>query len=181
MSTIRSIKVAFCLFSLVFFSCTEHPKKTEKAVPSAELTEQALIKTNKYLVRSEEENINDFLRRYQWKMQSSGTGLRYLIETDNTGRKAEYGDIVALEYTAKLLNGEIVKSSATHGMLKFCVGKGGVESGLEEGVKMLREGDRAKFIVPSHLAFGLLGDGKTIPPKATLVYEVKLLEIGDAH
>ena len=48
---------------------------------------------------------------------------------------------------------------------------------LEEGILLLKEGDRAKFIIPSHLAFGLLGDMKKIPAKAVLVYDIELIKI----
>ena len=59
----------------------------------------------------------------------------------------------------------------------FVVGKGGVESGLEEVVKYLHAGDNARFILPPHLAHGNFGDGKKIPPGAILLYELKLLAV----
>ncbi len=52
-----------------------------------------------------------------------------------------------------------------------------VESGLHHGVKHLSVGDKAKFILPSHLAFGTYGDGEKIPSKATLLYDLELIEI----
>jgi len=48
---------------------------------------------------------------------------------------------------------------------------------LEEGLLLLHQGDKAKFIIPSHLAYGLLGDQKQIPPGATLVYDVELIQL----
>jgi FKBP-type peptidyl-prolyl cis-trans isomerase len=57
------------------------------------------------------------------------------------------------------------------------IGKGGVEAGLEDGILLMHEGGRAKFIIPSHLAFGLTGNGNKIPPKSTLIYDIKLLKI----
>ena len=52
-----------------------------------------------------------------------------------------------------------------------------MEPGLEEGILFMCEGDRAKFILPSHRAFGLTDDQDKIPPKATLIYDVKLIKI----
>jgi FKBP-type peptidyl-prolyl cis-trans isomerase len=52
-----------------------------------------------------------------------------------------------------------------------------VESGLEEVILFLKKGDRAKIIIPSHLAFGLVGDGNKIPAMATLVYDLELIEL----
>ena len=54
---------------------------------------------------------------------------------------------------------------------------GGVESGLEEGILLMKTGGKAKFILPPHLAYGLPGDGKKIPARAILVYDVELLSI----
>jgi FKBP-type peptidyl-prolyl cis-trans isomerase len=68
-------------------------------------------------------------------------------------------------------------TSGNLGEKKFSVSQGGVESGLEEGILMLRVGDKARFIMPPHLAHGLLGDQKKIPPRAIIVYEVEITNI----
>jgi len=57
------------------------------------------------------------------------------------------------------------------------VGHGGVESGLEEAVLLLHAGDKARIIIPSHLAYGLVGDDDKIPARATLIYEIELIEL----
>lgn len=54
-----------------------------------------------------------------------------------------------------------------------------MEAGLEEGILMLRTGDKARFILPPHLAYGLFGDEEKILPRSTIVYEVKVIEISD--
>ena len=77
----------------------------------------------------------------------------------------------------RLLNGETIYRSENKGIKEFLIGKGGVESGLEEGILLLHQGDKARFIIPSHLAFGLLGDSDKIPEKASLVYDVELIKI----
>jgi FKBP-type peptidyl-prolyl cis-trans isomerase len=164
------------VFISSIISCADS-QTSNKQKPVNKSTEESLLKANKYLVRTEEENILDFLNRYKWDMKSSGTGLRYLIETTGEGRKVQYGDRVSLSFTIRLLSGDIVKSSNVEGLLQFTAGKGGVEAGLEEGIKMMRRGDKAKFILPSHLAFGLLGNGDKIPPKASLVYEIEITDI----
>ncbi|KAF0129556.1 MAG: FKBP-type peptidyl-prolyl cis-trans isomerase [Bacteroidetes bacterium] len=164
------------VFGCSVISCTEN-QTTNKQKSVSKTTEESLLKANRYLVRSEEENIQDFLVRYKWDMESTGTGLRYLIEPSGSGTKVQYGNLVTLSYTIRLLSGDIVKSSDREGLMKFTAGKGGVEAGLEEGIKMMRKGDKAKFILPSHLAFGLLGNGDNIPSKATLVYEIEITDI----
>jgi FKBP-type peptidyl-prolyl cis-trans isomerase FkpA len=52
-----------------------------------------------------------------------------------------------------------------------------VEAGLEEGILLMHKGGKAKFILPSHLAFGLIGDQNKIPGKSTLIYDVNLIDL----
>ncbi len=164
-----------CLFASMFSCENQSPEVPAKqpAVPSTE----TMVKTNRYLVRSEEEDINDMINRYGWQMTKTGSGLRYQIDKKGKGPQAKAGDAVELEYTASLLNGALVLNSAEDGPMRFIVGRGGVPGGIEEGVLLLRQGDEAKFVLPSHLAFGLPGDGKRIPARASLVYKIKLVEI----
>ncbi len=110
-------------------------------------------------------------------MKTSGTGLQYWIENEGSGPTAKYNERVKLNYTLKLLSGETIRSSQSDGIMEFTVGKGGVAAGLEEGVLMLKKGSKAKFVLPSHLAFGLLGDGDDIPSRSTLIYEVEVVDI----
>jgi FKBP-type peptidyl-prolyl cis-trans isomerase len=138
---------------------------------------ETLVKVNKKLVLTEDERISDYMRRHNWKMKETGTGLRYLIYKHGKGEKAAKDKIAVLNFTVGLLTGDILYSSDSKGAKEFKIGQGGVESGLEEGILLLRVGDRAKFIIPSHLAFGLVGDGNKIPAKATLVYDVELIEL----
>jgi len=57
------------------------------------------------------------------------------------------------------------------------VDKSSVETGLHEGVKLMHVGEKATMILPSHLAYGLIGDEKRIPPRASVLYELELLSV----
>jgi len=138
---------------------------------------ESLIKTNRYLVKSEIEDIDNYIRRHQWEMQETGSGLRYMIAEQGSGPKVKEDDVITLRYNLWLINGDLVYNSNDDGPKTFHVGKGGVESGLEEGVLLLHEGDKARFILPAHLAHGLLGDEKKIPPRTAIVYELELIKI----
>ena len=74
------------------------------------------------------------------------------------------------------MDGELLYSSDKDGLKVFLVGRGGVESGLEEAVLHLHKNDKAIVIIPSHLAHGLAGDGKRIPARSTLVYTLKIID-----
>ena len=131
-------------------------------------------KANRYLVREEREMINDYISRQGLIMTETGTGLRYRIVKQGDTALIKTKDIVSMEYEVRLLDGEVIYSSKEFGPKVFVVGRGSVESGLEEALLHLHKGDVAEIILPSHLAFGLLGDGDRIPPKSALVYKVKI-------
>jgi FKBP-type peptidyl-prolyl cis-trans isomerase len=59
----------------------------------------------------------------------------------------------------------------------FQIGHGGVETGLEEAILLMKVGDRAKLVIPSHLAHGFFGDDERIPPRATLIYDIKIVNL----
>jgi FKBP-type peptidyl-prolyl cis-trans isomerase FkpA len=173
LALLRLIIISFP--AVVMFACTQEvPRKPDK--PVTELKEP-LIKANKEVVRAENEQIEDFLRRYKWDMTETGSGLRYMIYHHGKGPASERGSVAELAYSVTFLTGDTVYTSREKGNLEFVPGNAQVISGLEEGILLLREGDRAKFIIPSHLAFGLIGDQDRIGQKATLVYDVELLKI----
>ncbi len=141
------------------------------------LTEKELIQINRRLMRSEKEEINRFIRKKGWKMNVTPTGLRYMIIKQGHGPNARKGKVAVIRYTIRLLDGRIVASSDKNGLKSFEIGHGGVEKGLEEGILLLKVGDKAKFILPSHLAYGLSGDGLFIPPQSPLVYDVEFVQL----
>ncbi len=162
---------------LALFSC--QPKNTaeqNKEIDPSKL-EEPLIHANKQAVKEEEQQIDNFIRRRNWKMQETGSGLRYGIYKKGSGEKAGEGKIAVISYSVELITGEKIYSSEESGNKEFLIGRGGVESGIEEGILLLRVGDRAKIIIPSHLGFGLLGDQNKVPPKSTLIYDIELIEL----
>jgi len=163
--------------TLIFSLNQCHQPGSEKQVHDPSVYKDPLIKANQEAVRVEAEQIDDFIRRHRWKTKSTETGIRYMITKDGTGAMAEPGRKVELEYALTLLSGDTVYTSYRDGPLIFQVGKGQVISGLEEAILLLRVGDRAKIIIPSHLAFGLIGDQNKIQHKASLVYDVEFIRM----
>ncbi len=149
----------------------------EQPLPNLFSVHEALVESNIYLIDLEEEAIDDFLKRYDWNMNQSGSGLRYKIDQQGYGPKASYGNRAEINYSIYLITGDPVYSSEELGPKAFTVGRGGVESGIEEGILMMREGDKATFVLPSHLAHGVPGDGNKIPRRASLVYKVELIKL----
>lgn len=153
--------------------CRDRSKPEQEAIPG-DTYKEPLMNVNKKMVTAEDALIEDFINRYQWDMFRTGTGLRYMIYEKGNGRFAQPGARATIEYSVMLLNGDTCYSNLTR---TFIIGHERIEPGLDEGIRFMRVGDKAKFILPSHLAFGLVGDRGNIPQKATLVYDVELNEI----
>ncbi len=171
------VAVAATVMLQLFFSCDGSRHRSREVPFDPEAYKEPLMQANKQVTKNEDDLINDFIKRYGWQMMKTGTGLRYMIYHDGGGSPVQKGDVVTINYSVMLLNGDPVYSSQTDGPMVITAGARDAESGLEEGILLLHRGDKVKFILPSHLAFGLLGDFDKIPQKATLVYDVEVLDI----
>lgn len=166
-----------CLFTSAMISC----QCNEKAIPfEAQTPEQQsefFIEENQRWARQEAKDIDNYIKRHKLKMTDSGTGLRYSIEETGSGEKAKEGQIAVINFAVHLFDGTLCYSTDSIGEQEFRIGMADVESGLHEGVMMMRVGDKAKFILPSHLAHGIAGDRKKIPMRSPIIYDVELLAL----
>ena len=106
------------------------------------------------------------------------SGLRYQILQKGDGKKATKGAGVSVHYKGQLLDGTVFDSSYKRKEpIDFNVGLGQVIAGWDEGIQLLQVGDKARFVIPSNLAYGSAGAGGVIPSNATLIFDVELLEI----
>ena len=165
------------LVLILLTSCNNHTEPKDNTAPDLSKVKKPLEDANKYMVNTEDEQIADFIQRYHWNMTKTGTGLRYFIYKNGNGKKAELGSKVKISYEVHLINGNVIYSSKETGPKEFEIGKSNAESGLEEGIMFMHVGDRAKLIIPSHLAYGLHGDENKVPKRATLVYDLELLSV----
>ena len=141
---------------------------------------EIVMRVNQQLVQEDAEEIEAYCGRKGWQMKTTESGLWYMIYQNGKGEKAATGRIATLNYTLSLLDSTICYSSEQFGAKQFYIGRGrmdGIESGLEEGVMLMRAGDKARLIVPPHLAHGLTGDGNCIPRRAIILYDVELISI----
>ena len=106
------------------------------------------------------------------------SGLRFKILSKGDGQKAESGKTVSVHYEGSLTNGQVFDSSFQRNQpIDFQLGVGQVIPGWDEGIGLLRVGDKARLIIPSHLAYGSAGAGGVIPPNAALIFDVELVGI----
>lgn len=179
-SVSKAVKVAALLLlagiQVLLVSCRHEPGPV-RSTSNFRMMDDTLIRYNQGASRTEEQEIRDFTARYGWDMIATPTGVRYLVYKQGGGPAAERGKIAVIRYDLKLLSGKRIYTSDSLGLKEFPVGHGEVEAGLQEAIQLMRKGDRAKVIIPSRLAYGLLGDGNLIPPGATLVYDIELVDV----
>ena len=106
------------------------------------------------------------------------SGLRYKMIQKGEGKKAEAGKTVSVHYEGSLENGKVFDSSYPRKKpIEFKLGIGQVIEGWDEGIALLQVGDKARFVIPSDLAYGPSGAGGVIPPNATLIFDVELMDV----
>ncbi len=170
------------IFTLIIFvlvwgcnGCSDHQHHAQTN-DKAQL-EKDLIEFNKSLHNEETKRIKAFILDKKWPMVETSTGLQYWIYELGSGENAKNEQIAEISYTVQLLDGKEVYSADEKNPGSFRIGRDNVESGLHELILLMKLGDRAKVILPSHLAFGLTGDSEKIPQSTTLVYDIKLLSL----
>lgn len=173
------ISIIIIIGSLLYGCDTDNSyvNKGDTSSNNDQKEKESLEKVNRYLVNSENTDIENYIARHKLNVVETGSGLKYQIIKDGKGNIASKGDIATLNYKVKLITGDIIYSSDKDGPLIFEIGHGGVESGLEEAILNMRIGDEAIIIIPSHLAHGLLGDNKKIPQRSTIIYEIEITNI----
>lgn len=106
----------------------------------------------------------------------TATGLQYEVLSEGTGKQPAKTDTVRVHYTGKLLDGSVFDSSVERGEpAEF--GLSQVIPGWTEGLQLMKEGGKFRFYIPADLAYGDHGAGNSIPPQATLIFDVELLAV----
>lgn len=173
----NSAKFYFFLLILVIPLHACQPPVQERIEEADNKAGKAFVATNKYIRERHREHIMAFTSRVGWEMTETPTGLWYMVLEQGNGPPVERGKLVVYTFETRLLNGKLCYSADTTAPKKVVAGKGNIEAGLEEGLLLLREGSRARFIIPPYLAYGNFGDMNKIPGSSILLTEVHVLEV----
>jgi FKBP-type peptidyl-prolyl cis-trans isomerase len=165
-----------------------HFKIKMKEVKAKDVYEQEMaVKEQEYLEMAEKnkaeekEVLEKYIAEQKISAKPTASGLYYIETLKGKGVKAENGKKVKVHYTGKLLDGTVFDSSVERGEpMEFVLG-GGMIPGFTEGILLMKEGGKAKLVIPSALAYGERGAGQLIPPFSPILFEVELLEVSNAE
>lgn len=160
--------------AILLVACGEEEKP--KVVPDWN-TEKS-IEVNEGLAEEQDLDIKLYLARFEDKeIIETGSGLRILPLKKTNGAKAQAGQEAKVQYTVSLLDGKEVYKTPADELDIFKIDNSQMESGIHEGIKNMRVGEKAKLVFPSHLAHGLIGDLDKIPPLSPLVVDIELVAL----
>ena len=135
---------------------------------------ESAIQREKEIKENNLKNLNNISKGFE----VTSSGLRYKITDKGNGNSAVVGKNVKVHYKGQLIDGTVFDSSFKRNEpIEFTLGIGQVIKGWDEGLVLMSEGDKARFIIPSDLAYGEAGAGGVIPPNANLIFDVELVSV----
>lgn len=171
------MKTILILLGLAMAGCNGCTRKGEVQQVDYDKLQSELIEASKQQHQDETEAIKKWIRKQNWPMEESKTGLHYWIYQTSTGEQAKAGLIAVISYTSSLTDGTVCYQTSDADPVEFLIGQDNVESGLHEALLLMKTGEHAKLVLPSHLAFGFTGDSGKIPQNATVVYDLHLIAL----
>lgn len=124
---------------------------------------------------------DDFLAKNKTlpDVHTTTSGLQYKINHEGTGKQPKPTDTVSVQYEGRLTNGNIFDSTAMHGGQPATFPLNAVIPGWTEGLQLMKEGGDYTFYIPADLAYGENSPTSAIPPNSTLIFDVKLIKVGE--
>ncbi len=163
------------ILSLLFISAVSCRDRTDKKSSAYRPGKEEMTDVNSYIVQKDRERIQSYIERKGLNMKETATGLWYTIIKEGEGELFKDNDRIVYNYQCSLLDGTECYNSEDLGPKEIKLGMSDLPSGLNEGFKYLRQGSEAIFILPPFLAYGLIGDGRKIPPRSTLVFNIQVI------
>ena len=126
--------------------------------------------------------VSDKVVAEMWEVDTTSfnttpSGLKYAIVTEGDGPKVEAGKVITVHYSGYLEDGTLFDSSVERDEpIQFVVGQGQVIPGWDEGMLLLKKGDKARFIIPPQLGYGDM-DLEKIPANSTLIFDTEIIDI----
>jgi FKBP-type peptidyl-prolyl cis-trans isomerase len=172
----REFRILLVSFSTLLL-CGCNPPVQEQVESGENHVSEQFIRVNQYMHQRHQDHISAFLERVDWPAEVTPSGLWIVIEKPGEGRRITENMRVSYAFQSTLLDGSPCYQATVEDPKQIIIGKGGVESGVEQGLQKLSEGAEAVFLIPPHLAHGNFGDREKIPGNSVLIYRLKVLKV----
>jgi len=169
--------ITYLIFIFLMCACNSSSREEKKIVDSQKLKEQ-FVKANRHNLQREKDIIEQYIRTHQLPYKYTPAGIYLFVVTSSDKSKADSvrpGNKIKVEYSIYLLDGTLCYASKKNNPALIVVEQDNTESGIHRGLQMLKTGDRARMIIPSYLAHGLMGDGDKIPPQSPILVDITVL------
>ena len=162
--------------SMLLFGGCDTPVQVQEESESDRVGEH-FVRANQYMQQRHQDHIAAFLERVGWEAEVTPSGLWIVMEKTGIGKRIMENMQVTYAFESTLLNGNYCYEATPENPKRITIGKGGVESGVEQGMQKLSEGAEAVFLIPPHLGHGNFGDRVKIPGNSVLIYRVQVLKV----
>ena len=166
----RLLILPILLLALGASSCHEVPAY-DLPSPQGDTLRDNMISANRIIAKSEDQQIDSYAARRGWQMQRLAGGARVMTTRQGTGAQVDYEDTVAISYSVEDLAGRTIYPQRTDTVV---CGRLQPTRGLDAALRTLRRGSKARVILPSEQAFGVVGDADRIGSRVVLVYDLEV-------
>ncbi|MES2513595.1 MAG: FKBP-type peptidyl-prolyl cis-trans isomerase [Bacteroidota bacterium] len=157
--------------------CKPDHSKEESTFSEKDVKNQ-FVKANQLVVAKENDEMDYYQKSHKMPFIKTTAGIRYFVYKPSIkGDSIKNDDLITINYKVSLLDGTECYSSEAEGPKEFVVGMEDIEAGIHKAVLFLKSGDKALILIPSHLAHGLMGDSKKIPPQSPIIYDLQILSV----
>lgn len=177
------VSVLLYLLCFVLLSCSE-PKARRPITVKTGTTLASTAAQTKAINKIEELRILNYIKKdtlHNYELSSYGFWYTYIKRNDGKSYTPKENDRVLILYDIKDLNNEIIYSSGELGQRQYIVDKEELITGLQVGIKMMKEGETLTFVIPSFNAYGIVGDGNKIGMNQPIISTVTLLKINQTN
>ncbi len=164
------------VLSLLLVNACDPPVQEQQESGPDKVSEQ-FIKVNQYMQQRHQDHISAFLERVGWPAEGTPSGLWIVVEKPGEGLRISENMRITYAFESTLLDGTPCYQATIEDPKQITIGKGGVESGVEQGLQKLSDGAEAIFLIPPHLAHGNFGDRGKIPGNSVLIYHLQVLKV----
>lgn len=178
----RSLKIITCLLlGMNLVTCCSQKQEPRRPISqsSGEFIKSS-VERNKKLNQIEEDLISDIIEKdtaQDYIASQKGYWYFYNIKNDLDSIKPVKGDVVNFNYDIKNLKGQVIYTESDLKTQQYVVDKQSIMTGLRDGIKLMKKGEKVTFLFPSHMAFGYHGDNRKIGTNEPLICTVTLTNI----